>query len=170
MIRDTLSASANPTALSKTEGESLQLECEVTRQTFQHTHLSVTWFLLPGDGERRPVVTLSHEFTLRPGAGFEERYRSGSVRLEKVQDSTYRLSLAPLQLSDQGQLLCQATEWVQDPDRSWSRIAYKDSEAFSLQVRPAGELRPSTSESAGAARPHTNTLTLKSALLEYLQS
>ena len=42
MIEDTLLASySGPASLSVFVGESIQLECHVSSQTFQHTHLSV---------------------------------------------------------------------------------------------------------------------------------
>ncbi|KAJ8255801.1 hypothetical protein COCON_G00196650 [Conger conger] len=152
VIPDTLSASTNPATLSKTEGQSLQLECEVSSQTYQHTHLSVTWFLLgKDDSAPRPIISLSRDLTLDPGEGFQERYRAGSVSLDKVQDTTYRLSVSRLQLTDQGKVHCQASEWIQDADRSWYRIAYKDSEAFTLQVQPIDVV--SDSFSAGIEAP-----------------
>ncbi|XP_035248458.1 immunoglobulin superfamily member 3 [Anguilla anguilla] len=154
VIQDTLSASANPTVLSKTEGEALQLKCEVSSQTFQHTHLSVTWFLQSkGDGQPRPIISLNRDFTLSPGEGFEDRYQAGFVSLDKVQGTTYRLSMSQLQLSDQGSVYCQASEWIQDPDRSWYKIAYKDSEAFTLHVQPIDVLPDSDSFNARIEAP-----------------
>ncbi|KAJ8410429.1 hypothetical protein AAFF_G00193330 [Aldrovandia affinis] len=141
VIQDTLSVSSRPDVLSKTEGESLQLECEVSSQTFQHTHLSVTWFLQSkGAGQPRPIISLTRDFTLSPGEGFEERYRSGLISLDKVQETTYRLSMSLLRVSDQGSIYCQASEWMQDPDRSWYRIAYNTTEVFTLQVQPIDTL------------------------------
>ncbi|KAJ8350917.1 hypothetical protein SKAU_G00260470 [Synaphobranchus kaupii] len=137
VIQDTLSASASPTGLRRAEGESVALECEVSSQTFQHTHLSVTWFLQSDEASQpRPIISLTRDFTLSPGDGFEGRYRAGFISLDKVQETTYRLSISQLQLTDQGSLYCQASEWIQDPDRSWYRIAFKNAEAFTLQIQP----------------------------------
>ncbi|KAI1899723.1 hypothetical protein AGOR_G00064700 [Albula goreensis] len=137
VIQDTLSVSSIPAILSKTEGESVQLECEVSSQTFQHTHLSVSWFLQSKDAsEHHPIISLARDFTLSPGEGFEDRYRAGLIRLDKVQDTTYRLSMSQLQVSDQGQLYCMAEEWIQDPDHSWYKIAHNTSGMFTLQVQP----------------------------------
>ncbi|KAJ8253204.1 hypothetical protein GJAV_G00210260 [Gymnothorax javanicus] len=154
VIRDTLTASTNPALLSRTEGDSIQLECEASTQTFQHTHLSVTWFLRSdGDAQPRPIISLARDFTLSPGKGFEDRYRAGFISLDKVQETTYRLSLQQLQLSDQGSLHCQASEWIQDPDRSWYRIAYRDTEAFTLRVQAFEVVTDSDAVSARIEAP-----------------
>lgn len=53
VIADTLSASMSPQTLTKEEGEPLELTCEAAKATAQHTHLSVTWYLVQ-DGEKKP--------------------------------------------------------------------------------------------------------------------
>uniref|UniRef100_A0A3Q2YND8 Immunoglobulin superfamily, member 3 n=1 Tax=Hippocampus comes TaxID=109280 RepID=A0A3Q2YND8_HIPCM len=45
VIADSLTVSAPAQTLSKVEGDTLQLTCEVSRTTMQHTHLSVGWYL-----------------------------------------------------------------------------------------------------------------------------
>ncbi|XP_036396601.1 immunoglobulin superfamily member 3-like [Megalops cyprinoides] len=136
VVQDTLSVSSNSAVLTKTEGDPLKMECEVSSQTFQHTHLSVTWFLRRDkSSEPQRIISLNRDFTLRPGEGFKDRHRSGLMGLDKLEETTYRLSISQLQTSDQGSIYCEASEWIQDPDRSWYRIAYKSTEVFTLQVR-----------------------------------
>uniref|UniRef100_A0A673GRV1 Prostaglandin F2 receptor negative regulator-like n=1 Tax=Sinocyclocheilus rhinocerous TaxID=307959 RepID=A0A673GRV1_9TELE len=127
VIADTLEASySGSPSQSLSEGDPLQLECQVSSQTFQHTHLSVTWFLHGEEDEiPRPIITLDKDLTVKPGAGFEDGYRAGLISMDKVEDTTYRLKMPQVQQSDQGKFFCKAIEWIQDPDRSWTQIAHK---------------------------------------------
>ncbi|XP_048834980.1 immunoglobulin superfamily member 3-like isoform X2 [Brienomyrus brachyistius] len=137
IIQDTLSASSDDTVLSKMEGESLTLDCEVSTQSFQHTHLSVTWYLqVAGDSQAHPIIHLDWDFTLKPGEGFEDRYHTGLLSFNKVGGTTYRLALSKVQVNDQGTIFCEGSEWIQDPDLSWYRLAYKRTNGTSLQIQP----------------------------------
>ncbi|CAL8322287.1 unnamed protein product [Merluccius merluccius] len=135
VIEDTLTVSSpDSTSASVDEGDPLTLTCRASSNTVQHTHLSVTWYLHK-DGQENPIVSLDQDLTLIPGPRFEERYRAGAVRLDKVGEATYRLNIAQLEPSDQGRIYCQTREWIQDPDSSWSVIAQKRTEVTSLMVK-----------------------------------
>uniref|UniRef100_A0A672T9Y9 Ig-like domain-containing protein n=1 Tax=Sinocyclocheilus grahami TaxID=75366 RepID=A0A672T9Y9_SINGR len=126
---------------SLSEGDPLQLECQVSSQTFQHTHLSVTWFLHGEEDEiPRPIITLDKDLTVKPGAGFEDGYRAGLISMDKVEDTTYRLKMPQVQQSDQGKFFCKAIEWIQDPDRSWTQIAHKTTTACNVEIKRIGEI------------------------------
>ncbi|XP_030643447.1 immunoglobulin superfamily member 3 [Chanos chanos] len=139
VIPDTLSVTAPAQTLSKIEGDTLQLTCEVTRQTAQHTHLAVGWYLRsPDDPDASPrdLVTLSRDFVLRPGGPYRQRLSSGDLRLDKTSATSYRLTIYKLQPADQGLLYCEASEWIQDPDRSWIAMTRKQSDKTSVKVQP----------------------------------
>lgn len=142
VIADTLEASySGSPSQSLSEDDPLQLECQVSSQTFQHTHLSVTWFLHGEQDENpRPIITLDKDLTVKPGAGFEDRYRAGLISMDKVEDTTYRLKMPQVQQSDQGKFFCKAIEWIQDPDRSWTQIAHKTTTACNVEIKPIGEI------------------------------
>uniref|UniRef100_A0A8C2I0Y6 Ig-like domain-containing protein n=1 Tax=Cyprinus carpio TaxID=7962 RepID=A0A8C2I0Y6_CYPCA len=142
VIADTLEASySGSPSQSLSEGDPLQLECQVSSQTFQHTHLMVTWFLHGEEDENpRPIITLDRDLTVKPGAGFEDRYRAGLISMDKVEDTTYRLKMPQVQQSDQGKFFCKATEWIQDPDRSWTQIAHKTTTACDVEIKRIGEI------------------------------
>lgn len=128
-----------PPSVSHNDGDTLTLTCQASSNTVQHTHLSVTWYLhKDGEDQAHQIISLDRDFTLSPGQGFEERYQSGLIQLDKVGEATYRLTMAQLQPSDQGKIHCQAEEWIQDPDRSWYSIAQKDAEATTLTVKAKG--------------------------------
>uniref|UniRef100_A0A8C1L509 Immunoglobulin superfamily member 3 n=1 Tax=Cyprinus carpio TaxID=7962 RepID=A0A8C1L509_CYPCA len=139
VIPDSLTVMATAQTLSKVEGDTLQLSCEVTRQTSQHTHVSVGWYLRPSDDPNsgpRDLVTLSRDFVLRPGGQYRQRLSSGDLRLDKTSATSYRLTIYKLQPTDQGEFYCEASEWIQDPDRSWYAMTRKESEKTSIKVQP----------------------------------
>ncbi|XP_051997850.1 immunoglobulin superfamily member 3-like [Xyrauchen texanus] len=142
VIEDTLVASySGSSSKSMSEGNSLQLECKVSSQTFQHTHLSVTWFLQGAkDVSPRPIITLDRDLTVKPGAGFEDRYKLGLISMDKVEDTTYRLKMPQVQKSDRGKFYCQGTEWIQDPDRSWTQIAHKTTTTCNVEIDVAPDV------------------------------
>ncbi|NXU38038.1 IGSF2 protein, partial [Drymodes brunneopygia] len=140
VIPDTLSASMAPQALTLSEGDAVELTCEVSKSTAQHTHLSVSWYLLQGAGEHhtQEILTLSKDFILKPGPSYEQRFLEGDVRLSKVGSTTYKLSMGGVKPSDQGQLYCEAAEWIEDPDGTWEDISRKQTERTSLAVVSQG--------------------------------
>ncbi|NXS77745.1 IGSF2 protein, partial [Erpornis zantholeuca] len=140
VIPDTLSASMAPQALTLTEGDAMELTCEVSKSTAQHTHLSVGWYLLQGGGEHdaEEVLTLSKDFILKPGPSYGQRFLEGDVRLHKVGNTTYKLFIGAVKPSDQGQLYCEAAEWIEDPDKTWKDISRKQTERTSLAVVSQG--------------------------------
>uniref|UniRef100_A0A8B9NK74 Ig-like domain-containing protein n=1 Tax=Accipiter nisus TaxID=211598 RepID=A0A8B9NK74_9AVES len=136
VIADTLSASMAPQVLTHTEGDAVELTCEVSKSTVKHTHLSVGWYHLQeaGDLRAKEVLTLSKDFVLRPGPSYVQRFLAGDVRLNKVGNTTYKLSIGGVELSDQGQLYCEAAEWIEDPDETWKNISHKQTGRTSLVV------------------------------------
>ncbi|NXE76221.1 IGSF2 protein, partial [Cochlearius cochlearius] len=140
VIADTLSASMTPQVLTRNEGDAVELTCEVSKSTAQHTHLSVGWYRLQGAGESHAteVLTLSKDFVLRPGPSYMQRFLAGDVRLNKVGNTTYKLSIGVVEPSDQGQLYCEAAEWIEDPDETWKDISRKQTGRTSLAVMSQG--------------------------------
>ncbi|XP_009888413.1 PREDICTED: immunoglobulin superfamily member 2 [Charadrius vociferus] len=140
VIADTLSASMVPQVLTHAEGETMELTCEVSKSTTQHTHLSVSWYRLQGAGESHAeeVLALSKDFVLRPGPSYAQRFLAGNVRLNKVGNTTYKLSIGGLEPSDGGQLYCEAAEWIEDPDEMWKDISRKQTGRTSLAVMSQG--------------------------------
>ncbi|CAJ1079510.1 LOW QUALITY PROTEIN: immunoglobulin superfamily member 3-like [Xyrichtys novacula] len=139
VIADSLTVSAPAQTLSKVEGDTLQLTCEVSRTTLQHTHLSAGWYLRsPEDATAPPqeLVTLSRDFVLRSGGPYRQRMAAGDLRLDKTSATSYRLTIHKLQPVDQGLLYCQAAEWIQDPDGSWFALTRKQSDKTQLRIQP----------------------------------
>ncbi|XP_035746644.1 immunoglobulin superfamily member 2 [Egretta garzetta] len=140
VIADTLSASMVPQVLTHDEGDAVELTCEVSKSTAQHTHLSVGWYHLQGAGDSHAeeVLTLSKDFVLMPGPSYAQRFLAGDVRLNKVGNTTYKLSIGGVEPSDHGQLYCEAAEWIEDPDETWKDISRKQTGRTSLAVMSQG--------------------------------
>ncbi|XP_077198402.1 immunoglobulin superfamily member 2 [Paroedura picta] len=134
VIPDTLSATMKLQDLTQGEGDSLELICEVSTATVQHTHLSVSWHLVQGDKDRK-ILSLSRDFVLIAGSSYNQRVSSGDIRLDKIGDKKYKLSIIKILPSDQGEIYCEAVEWIQDPDETWKDIAWKRTNKTSLTVR-----------------------------------
>nr|XP_046260656.1 immunoglobulin superfamily member 3-like [Scatophagus argus] len=159
VIDNSLSVSSpTSTSLSYNEGDALTLTCQASSNTVQHTHLSLAWYLHKnGEDNAQPIISLNSDFTLSPGRGFEGRYQAGLIRLDKIGETTYKLKIAQLELSDRGRIYCQAQEWIQDPDRSWYSIAQKDTEEITLDVK-AREVVSDTSSLAVKISAQPTTL------------
>ncbi|CAJ0947072.1 unnamed protein product [Ranitomeya imitator] len=130
VLPDTLLVTMPHEELERTEGSSLEMTCRVSRASSQHTHLSVSWLLDPQD----VILSLSRDFVQVPGKSFSERFRSGDIRLDKLSDSDYKLTIKQLRLSDQGDLFCRGSEWIQDRDGTWTQIMEKKSENTMVKV------------------------------------
>uniref|UniRef100_A0A8D2AJD4 Immunoglobulin superfamily member 2 n=1 Tax=Sciurus vulgaris TaxID=55149 RepID=A0A8D2AJD4_SCIVU len=139
VIPDTLSATMSSQTLSKEEGEPLELTCEASKATAQHTHLSITWYLMQeGGSQDTSIISLSRDFILTPGPLYAKRFAAGDVRFDKLGAATFRLSIGRLQPSDQGKLFCEAAEWIQDPDETWTFITKKETDQTTLMIQPVG--------------------------------
>ncbi|XP_056410183.1 immunoglobulin superfamily member 3-like isoform X2 [Hyla sarda] len=132
VLPDTLEVAMPGQELEKSSGASLEVTCRVSGSSSQHTHLAVSWFLTTEKDV--DILSLSRDFVLVPGESFSERFISGDVRMDKLSDSLYRLSIRDLRSSDQGDLFCQGSEWIQDPDGKWTKITEKKSQKTTLKI------------------------------------
>ncbi|XP_069800887.1 immunoglobulin superfamily member 2-like isoform X2 [Dendropsophus ebraccatus] len=132
VLPDTLLVTMSEQKLDRLEGGSLELTCQVSGNSSQHTHLAVSWFLTTDKDLH--ILSLSRDFVLVPGNSFSERFSSGDIRLDKLGNSSYRLSIKDLRLSDQGDVFCQGSEWIQDPDGTWTKIKEKKSQRTMVRI------------------------------------
>ncbi|XP_056410328.1 immunoglobulin superfamily member 3-like isoform X2 [Hyla sarda] len=129
VIPDSLQVSLlSPADLTLSEDARAVLTCEVVSVTPQHTHVSVTWFQRSA-GSSRPIASLSRESITSVASAFMTR----DPRPEKVSTTLYRLTLS----AEHGQYYCQATEWIQDPDKSWYPLSTKRSCDTTLHLHAA---------------------------------
>ncbi|XP_032536222.1 prostaglandin F2 receptor negative regulator isoform X2 [Chiroxiphia lanceolata] len=138
VISDGLSVSGSkgrslmPLRLS--EGDSFRLRCSAVTTSPEHTHLHVTWQIKSGS-TWRDILSLTHEGKFQPGPGYEERYRSGDIRLDTGANDTYRLSVSQASSADGGAYRCLVSEWVRGADGSWQRIQEKSVEVASVSIQ-----------------------------------
>lgn len=137
VIPDTLNVAMTPQILKKVEGDRLELICTVAKATSQHTHLSVAWHLSSGS-DNKEILSLSRDFVLSSEPSYRQRFTSGDLRMDKTGSTIYQMTIANLQPSDQGEIYCEAIEWIQDPDGSWKDITKKKSETTLVTVERLG--------------------------------
>ncbi|NXR14000.1 IGSF3 protein, partial [Semnornis frantzii] len=135
VIPDSLRVTAVPQTLNKVEHDSLELKCEVSKSTAQHSHISIAWYRQRGSEVPVEVISLSRDFVLRAGSAYAQRQATGDVRLDKVGETTSKLTIYNLHPSDQGEFYCEAAEWIQDPDKSWYAMTRKRSQGAIVSVQ-----------------------------------
>ncbi|XP_039910626.1 immunoglobulin superfamily member 3 isoform X4 [Hirundo rustica] len=135
VIPDSLRVTAVPQTLNKVEHDSLELKCEVSKSTAQHSHVSIAWYRQRGSEAPVEIVSLSRDFVLRAGSAYAQRQATGDVRLDKVGETTSKLTIYNLHPSDQGEFYCEAAEWIQDPDDSWYAMTRKRSQGAVVNVQ-----------------------------------
>ncbi|XP_067402407.1 immunoglobulin superfamily member 3 isoform X1 [Emydura macquarii macquarii] len=135
VIPDSLRVTSVPQTLNKVERDSLELKCEVSKSTAQHSHLSISWYRHKVGEPAVEVISLSRDFVLRAGSTYAQRQATGDVRLDKVGEATSKLTIYNLQPSDQGEFYCEAAEWIQDPDKSWYAMTRKRSEGTVVNIQ-----------------------------------
>uniref|UniRef100_A0A8D2N526 Immunoglobulin superfamily member 3 n=1 Tax=Zonotrichia albicollis TaxID=44394 RepID=A0A8D2N526_ZONAL len=135
VIPDSLRVTAIPQTLNKVEHDSLELKCEVSKSTAQHSHVSIAWYRQRGSEVPVEIISLSRDFVLRAGSAYAQRQATGDVRLDKVGETTSKLTIYNLHPSDQGEFYCEAAEWIQDPDGSWYAMTRKRSQGGLRQYK-----------------------------------
>ena len=130
---------AVPQTLNKVERDSLELKCEVSKSTAQHSHVSIAWYRQRGSEAPVEVISLSRDFVLRAGNAYAQRQATGDVRLDKVGETTSKLTIYNLHPADQGEFYCEAAEWIQDPDKSWYAMTRKRSQGAIVNVQATGQ-------------------------------
>lgn len=142
VIADGLSVSGSKarssTSLRLSEGDSFKLRCSATTTSPEHTHLHVTWQVKSGPSWQ-DILSLTHEGKFQAGPGYEERYRSGDVRLDTGANDTYRLSLSQASPADGGTYRCLVSEWVRGADGLWQKIQEKSVEIATVSIQRTGE-------------------------------
>nr|DBA13787.1 TPA: hypothetical protein GDO54_004829 [Pyxicephalus adspersus] len=146
VIPDTLQVSAKMVAkgrqspssslqLNLVEGRELHLSCTAYADSTQHTHLSVTFAVSDpgapvGGPVLRNIISIDRDFSVQPSnehQTYRERFLNGEIRLEKMENSTYKMVISRVRPQDTGSYYCTAAQWIQDADRSWQKITEKRS-------------------------------------------
>nr|XP_060626549.1 immunoglobulin superfamily member 3 isoform X1 [Anolis sagrei ordinatus] len=134
VIPDSLRVTSEAQTLNKVQHDSLELKCEISKSTAQHSHISIAWYRRKGDEPAVEVISLSRDFVLRAGSDYTQRHASGDIRLDKIGETLSKLTIYNLQSSDGGEFYCEAAEWIQDPDGTWYAMTRKRSEGTMVYV------------------------------------
>ncbi|XP_018420731.1 PREDICTED: LOW QUALITY PROTEIN: immunoglobulin superfamily member 8 [Nanorana parkeri] len=139
-------STSSPLQLNLVQGRELHLSCSASADSTQHTHLSVTFGVSDpgapvGRGTLRNIISLGRDFTVEPSKEHQtygERYLNGELRLEKTDNSTYKMVITRVRPQDTGSYHCTAAQWIQDPDGSWQKVTEKRSVLAQLTVQSVG--------------------------------
>lgn len=137
-----------PPNLSLREGESFELHCMASTTSPLHTHVALLWEVQRGPAHRS-VLTLTHEGRFHPGPGYEQRYRTGDIRLDTEGHDGYRLSVARALSADQGTYRCVVSEWISEQG-AWQEIQEKAVEVATVAIQPTA-LRVAVARNVSAA-------------------
>ncbi|KAF7250995.1 Immunoglobulin superfamily member 3 [Varanus komodoensis] len=134
IIPDSLRVTSEAQTLNKVQHDSLELKCEISKNTAQHSHISIAWYRQKANEPAVEVISLTRDFVLHAGSDYTQRHASGDIRLDKVGETQSKLTIYNLQSSDEGEFYCEAAEWIQDPDGSWYAMTHKRSEGTMVYV------------------------------------
>ncbi|KAG9465815.1 hypothetical protein GDO78_017692 [Eleutherodactylus coqui] len=125
-------SSPPPLQLHLLEGRELHLSCLAQADSAQHTHLSVSFGV--GRETLQDILSIRRDSCVEPGL-YSERYLNDEIRVEKSDNSTFKLVISRLRPQDAGTYHCTAAQWIQDPDGDWQRIIEKSSVLAQVSVQ-----------------------------------
>lgn len=146
------------------EGAELTLTCSASIQSEQLTHLSIMFGKRggaenPGSGAAgevgtvREIISIDKLLGVVPGSLYKKRYDDGEITLEKRNveggQDLYVMKMRGVQPDDSGSYFCEASQWIQDPDRSWQKIAQRTLDIGNLTVKQLAESMSVTSSPKG---------------------
>ncbi|XP_077096314.1 prostaglandin F2 receptor negative regulator-like [Siphateles boraxobius] len=139
VIGDSLKVSPALPKSAVSEGESIELQCKMTRGFTEHTFLSVSWFIKKGSGLLEEILTFGPENKIKVGSNYTQRYTDWGLRLDLPGGGFYRVVLKSAKPSDEGEYVCTVQEWVrQGEGRNWRKILEKSEEIGKVVVKPSG--------------------------------
>ncbi|XP_059417487.1 prostaglandin F2 receptor negative regulator-like [Carassius carassius] len=120
------------------EGESVELQCNMTRGFTEHTFLSVIWSIRKGSSPLEEILTFGPDNKIKVGGNYTQRYTDGGLQLDLRGGGFYGLVLKRAKPSDQGEYVCTAQEWVRQGEegRNWRKILEKSEEMGKVVVTP----------------------------------
>ncbi|XP_064161142.1 immunoglobulin superfamily member 8 [Anguilla rostrata] len=157
VIPDTLQISHSRALIGQSlvEGSELQLTCSAAVQSKQHTHLSVTFGVrgagpggAGGAGQNlTEVVSFGRDLAVVAGRGgdYARRCGDGEIALEKRRGQgdgdrdLYLMKMAAVAPGDSGAYVCEAAQWILDPEGVWERIALRTMDLGTLTVQPLAD-------------------------------
>ncbi|CAJ0923187.1 unnamed protein product [Ranitomeya imitator] len=137
-------SSPPPLQLNLVEGRELHLSCSALSASPLHTHLSVTFGVSAsgtpvGRETLQDIISVRWDFSVEP-ALYMERYLNEEIRVEKFDNSTFKMVIARLRPQDATTYHCIAAQWIQDPDGRWQKITEKRAVLAQVSVQTIDSL------------------------------
>lgn len=141
VIGDSLKVAPAISQPTVSEGESVELRCNISRAYTAHTSLSVTWSIKTGATSLEELLTFGPDDGMKVGQAFSQRYADGELILVLSGGGSYGLILKGVKPKDQGVYVCIGREWTRQPGggRGWQKILERSEEMGPVTVTPLGE-------------------------------
>ncbi|KAI7809095.1 prostaglandin F2 receptor negative regulator-like [Triplophysa rosa] len=132
------------TAVSKSvvnEGESVQLQCSITRGFTEHTFLSVTWSIRRGNNPFEEILTFGPDDEIKVESNYSQLYADGGFQLDLRGGGFYGLVLTNPKPMEVGVYVCTAREWVRQGEegKKWRKILERTEEVGKVVVTPIAQ-------------------------------
>lgn len=132
------------TAISKSmvnEGESVQLQCSITRGFTEHTFLSVTWSIRRGNNPLEEILTFGPDDEIKVEGNYTQLYADGGFQLDLRGGGFYGLVLKGPKPIEEGIYLCTAREWVRQSEggKKWRKILERTEQMGNIVVTPTAQ-------------------------------
>lgn len=123
------------------EGESVNLLCNISRAFTAHTSLSVTWSIRTGSSSLEEILTFGPDDGMKVGQAFAQRYADGELIMVLPGGGSYGLILKGVKPKDQGVYVCTGREWTKQPagGKGWQNILERSEDMGRITVTPLGE-------------------------------
>ncbi|KAK2850225.1 hypothetical protein Q7C36_009008 [Tachysurus vachellii] len=141
VIGDSLNVTSAISKKTVSEGESLNLQCNISRAYTAHTSLSVTWAIRKGSSTLEELLTFGPEDVMKVGQAFAQRYADGELIVQLSGGGSYGLILKGVKPKDQGVYVCTGREWTRQPGggKGWQNILERSEEMGNVQVTPLAQ-------------------------------
>ncbi|KAF7709346.1 prostaglandin F2 receptor negative regulator-like [Silurus meridionalis] len=141
VIGDSLKVTPAISQPTVSEGESVNLQCNIKRSFSAYTSLSVTWSIRKGAAPLEELLTFGPDDQMKLGQNFAQRYADGELILGLSGGGNYGLNLKGLKPMDQGAYVCTGREWTRQPrgEKGWQKILERSEEMGNVSVTPLAQ-------------------------------
>ncbi|XP_065149155.1 prostaglandin F2 receptor negative regulator [Paramisgurnus dabryanus] len=141
VIGDSLKVAPVISKSAVSEGESVDLQCSITRGFTGHTFLSVTWSVKRENNPADDILTFGPDDKINVGTSYTQQYADGGFQLDLRGGGFYGLVLKGVKPTDQGVYSCTAREWVRQgvDGKNWLKILERTEEMGKVVVTPTAQ-------------------------------
>ncbi|GLD63350.1 immunoglobulin superfamily member 8-like protein [Lates japonicus] len=134
VIPNTLRVSPDTPSPVVSEGSTITLSCNITREFTHSTYLSVTWSLKNGTTSEE-ILTFWPDGGVETAPNYTQRFSDGGVRLMPWRNGSFVLVISGVRRSDEGIYECTGAEWTREGGK-WIKVVENTKEMGPVTVTP----------------------------------